>query len=50
MNVAELIEELKKMPQDKTVVIFDGPAYCTPSKVYVADWGGKDIYGTVIID
>jgi len=50
MKVSELIEELKKMPQDKTVVMFDGPASYTPSKVYVADWGGKEIYGSVIID
>lgn len=50
MTVSELIKELEKMPQDKNVVMFDGPAYCTPSKVYVADWGGKDIFGSVIID
>lgn len=50
MKVKELIEELQKMPQDKDVVIFDGPSYCTPSRVYVADWGGKHIYGRVIVD
>lgn len=50
MTVAELIAELTKMPQGKEVVLFDGPACCTPSKVYIADWGGKDICGCVIID
>jgi hypothetical protein len=50
MTVKELIKALEKMPQDKTVIMFDGPASYTPYKVYVADWGGKGIKGNVIID
>lgn len=50
MTVSELIEALQKMPQDRTVIMFDGPFYYTPSKVEVADWGGKKIKGKVIID
>jgi len=50
MTVAELIKKLEKMPQDKTVIMFDGPASYTPGMVYVANWGGKEIYGNVIID
>ena len=38
------------MPQDKNVVMFDGPGSYTPLKVYVADWGGKEIFGSVVID
>lgn len=51
MNVAELIEELKKQPQDAVVVMFDGPSYYTPSKVYV--WQTEDkskLNGKVVID
>lgn len=50
MTVKELIEKLEKMPQDKTVIIFDGPAYFTPGKVYIADFGGNGIHGNVIVD
>lgn len=50
MTVAELIAELQKIPQDKEVIMFDGPSYYTPHKVEVADWGGKNIKGKVIID
>ena len=35
MNVAELIEELRKMPQDAQVIIFDCAIYDTQRKVYV---------------
>ena len=50
MTVAELIAKLQKMPQDKEVIMFDGPSQYTPYKVEVADWGGKNIKGKVIID
>jgi hypothetical protein len=49
MTVAELIKELEKMPQDKVVIMFDGPAYYTPSKVYICDWKGR-MNGKVVID
>lgn len=38
MTVAELIEELKKMPQNETVIMFDDMAYYTPSRVFI--WQG----------
>ena len=50
MTVAELIAKLQEMPQDKEVIMFDGPSQYTPYKVEVADWGGKNIEGKVIID
>ncbi len=50
MTVNELIAALQQMPQDSEVVMFDGPSYYTPCKVYVADWGGKGIKGNVVID
>ena len=50
MTVKELIKELEQMPQDKVVVMFDGPASFTPSRVYVCDWKSKDLHGKVIID
>jgi hypothetical protein len=50
MTVAELIKELEKMPQDKKVLMFDGPSYYTPSTVYESDKYGKDKNGNVIID
>lgn len=40
MNVAELIEELRKMPQSAEVIMFDCATYYTPCKVYV--WHGKN--------
>lgn len=33
MKVSELIAELQKMPQDKVVIMFDGPTYKTPFRV-----------------
>ena len=52
MNVAELIEELRKMPQDAQVIMFDCATYYTPCKVYV--WHGKnekdELNNKVIID
>ena len=50
MTVAELIKALQKMPQYRTVIMFDGPSQYTPYKVEVANWGGKNIEGKVIID
>lgn len=50
MIVSELIEALEKMPQDKTVIMFDGPSYYTPSMVYESDKYGKDKTMKVIID
>lgn len=51
MNVAELIEELKQQPQDADVVMFDGPSYYTPSKVYMWQMKGKSkLNGKVVID
>lgn len=50
MKVAELIELLKKMPQDAEVVMFDdGPAYYTPFTVYVWEKEGR-LKGRVVID
>ena len=49
MTVSELIKELEKMPQDKEVIMFDGPSYYTPCKVSVCDWKDK-LNGKVIID
>ena len=50
MIVSELIEALQKMPQDKTVIMFDGPSYYTPSTVYESDKYGKDKTLKVVID
>lgn len=50
MKVKELIAELEKMPQDKEVVMFDGPSYYTPSKVCICEWDDKKLNGKVIID
>ena len=50
MTVAELIKELEKMPQDKEVIMFDGPSYYTPSKVYICDCANKKFNGKVVID
>lgn len=50
MTVAELIKELEKMPQNKEVIMFDGPSYYTPSKVYICKWDDKKFNGKVIID
>lgn len=53
MTVQELINELKKMPQEADVIMFDGPAYFTPSKVNVMteeDGWGKKFLGKVMID
>lgn len=50
MTVAELIKELEKMPQDKAVIMFDGPSYYAPSKVYICEWDNKKLNGKVIID
>lgn len=47
MKVSELIEHLKKMPQDKDVIMFDGPSYYTPYRVEEYKMNGKDC---VIID
>ena len=40
MNVAELIEELRKMPQSAQVIMFDCATYYTPYRVYV--WHEKN--------
>ena len=50
MTVAELIKRLEQMPQDKEVIMFDGPSYYTPSKVYICDWDDKKLNVKVIID
>lgn len=44
------MEALQRMPQDREIVMFDGPGRYTPCKVYVADWGGEGIKDNVIID
>ena len=49
MKVKELIEELQKQDPEKDVIMFDGPSYYTPSKVYVWDHKGK-FFGKVVID
>lgn len=50
MTVADLIKELEKMPQDKEVIMFDGPSYYTPSEVSICKWDDKKLNGKVIID
>lgn len=50
MTVKELIEELKKFPEDKEVVMFDGSNKYTPCRVYVADGEGDGIKCNVVID
>ena len=41
MTVQEVIDELQKMPdKNANVIMFDGPSYYTPSRIYV--WEGKD--------
>lgn len=51
MKVKELKEMLEMMPEDEDVIIFDGPSYCTPSKVYICEWtNSSDLKGKVIID
>ena len=46
MKVKELIAELQKQDPEKDVIMFDGPSYYTPSKVYLTNmqpdlWGGN---------
>lgn len=41
MTVAELIKALQKMPQDKEVIMFDGPSQYTPYKVEAANGAGR---------
>ena len=49
MKVKELIEELQKQDPERDVIMFDGPSYYTPSKIYV--WESKgSLQGKVIID
>ena len=49
MKVKELIAELQKQDPEKDVIMFDGPSYYTPSKVY--EWIGKgNLFGKVVID
>lgn len=43
MTVAEVIEALKKEPQDQDVIMFDGPSYYTPYKVQTIEWHGKKV-------
>ena len=44
MTVQEVIDELQKMPdKNANVIMFDGPSYYTPSRIYV--WEGKDDQG-----
>ena len=49
MTVEELIKELKKMPQDRDVIMFDGPGYYTPHKVFIWEEKGR-LNSKVIID
>lgn len=49
MTVSELIKELEQMPQDKEVIMFDGPAYYTPSRVFIWEEKGR-LNGKVVID
>lgn len=50
MTVAELIKELEKMPQEQTVIMFDGPSFYTPCRVYICDWKEKRFNGKIVID
>ena len=49
MKVSELIELLQSMPQDADVIMFDGPAFATPSQIYVWEKEGR-LKGRVVID
>lgn len=49
MKVSELIKELEKMPQEQEIIMFDGPSYYTPSKVYICEWKGRT-NGKVVIE
>ena len=49
MTVAELIKELEKMPQDEQVIMFDGPSYYTPCRVFIWEEKGR-LNSKVIID
>ena len=49
MKVSELIALLQAMPQDADVIMFDGPAYYTPFKVYVWEHEGR-LKDCVVID
>lgn len=52
MKVNELIEALQQMEQEANVIMFDGPAYYTPSQVYKADKSFKspEFKDCVVID
>lgn len=49
MKVKELIAELQKQDPEKDVIMFDGPSYYTPCKVYVWDKKGN-LFGKVVVD
>lgn len=49
MKVKELIAELQKQDPEKDVIMFDGPSYYTPSRIF--EWESKgNLQGKVIID
>lgn len=49
MKVKEVIAELQKMDPEKDVIMFNGPSYYTPSRIYV--WEAKGSFqGKVVID
>lgn len=50
MVVEQLVKELQKFPKDLEVIIFDGPSYVTPSKIYICNWENSKLKGKLIID
>ena len=46
MKVKELIAELEKQDPEKDVIMFDGPSYYTPSKVYLTNMQ-PDLWGAI---
>lgn len=49
MKVKEVIAELQKQDPEKDVIMFDGPSYYTPSRIF--EWESKgSLQGKVIID
>lgn len=43
MKVKELIEILKKEPQEQDIIMFDGPSYYTPHTVKTWEFRGEKV-------
>jgi hypothetical protein len=53
MTARELINNIQSLGEknlDREVVMFDGPAYYTPSKVEILDSTWKSFEGYILID